>query len=169
MEGHHFSVMFYGGRLLSGLTAGEDEIKEFVHLRRLNRNLAVVMDSDKTSASAPVLETKERLVRELAEHGGVAWLTEVRTIENYVPLDVWSQAIAKVHPRSKLQWNGNHFTDPFKGLPEKPDKLRLAAAVCESRDVDLARYDLPTQLDKLVEMIRRANPSVAEATPQPAP
>jgi hypothetical protein len=51
IEGIHFSIMFYGGRLLSHLTAGDDEdVSEFIELRSLNRNLAIVIDSDKVLA-----------------------------------------------------------------------------------------------------------------------
>ncbi len=50
-EGIHYSIMFYGGRLLNHLSADDPDITEFIKLRRLNRHLAVVMDSDKASAT----------------------------------------------------------------------------------------------------------------------
>jgi predicted ATP-dependent endonuclease of OLD family len=51
IEGLHYSIMFYGGRLASHLS-GEDidnsdkHIEEFISLRRLNRRSVIVMDSD---------------------------------------------------------------------------------------------------------------------------
>lgn len=49
LEGIHFSIMFYGGRLLSHLSADDDAVSEFIALRSLNRHLAIVIDSDKDS------------------------------------------------------------------------------------------------------------------------
>ncbi|MEZ4770015.1 MAG: hypothetical protein R2844_16480, partial [Caldilineales bacterium] len=39
-EGIQFSIMFYGGRLLSHLSADDAEIDEFISLRKINQNLA---------------------------------------------------------------------------------------------------------------------------------
>src|SRR5450631_164046 len=54
VEGIHYSIMFYGGRLLNHLTASDDEVTEFIQLRSLNRNLCVIMDSDKATSHAKI-------------------------------------------------------------------------------------------------------------------
>jgi predicted ATPase len=41
VEGIHYSIMFYGGRLLSHLSANDDEVSEFISLGALNQNLAI--------------------------------------------------------------------------------------------------------------------------------
>jgi hypothetical protein len=159
-EGYQFSVMFYGGRLLSSLSASEEDVKEFIHLRRLNRNFAVIMDSDKTSPRAKVNATKERIVAELGSGEGVAWISAVRTVENYVRLDAWQAAVASVHPTAKPSWNGKKFSDPFGGLPRSPDKVRIAEQLVKSGQLRIDVHDLPEKLEELVKMIRRANPPV---------
>lgn len=160
-EGYQFAVMFYGGRLLSGLTAAEKEVDEFIHLRRLNRNFAVIMDSDKASGRAKVNATKKRIVDELSTEDGVAWITAVRTIENYVPAEAWRAAVAAVHPSAKPKWDGKKFSDPFEGLPKSANKVRLAEELVQSGQLRIDVHDLPEKLERLVAMIRRANPPVA--------
>jgi len=65
VEGIHYSIMFYGGRLLSHLSALDDcEITEFINLRSLNRNLAILIDSDKSDDADELTETKKRIIRE---------------------------------------------------------------------------------------------------------
>jgi predicted ATP-dependent endonuclease of OLD family len=80
MEGVHYSIMFYGGRLLSHLSANDDEVSEFIQLRSLNRHLAIVMDSDRASAHSRLNSTKIRIRDEFNKDGGVAWITKGREI-----------------------------------------------------------------------------------------
>ena len=54
IEGIHYSIMFYGGRLFSHLTAMdqdelEENINDFVSVRKLNRNSVILFDSDKSN------------------------------------------------------------------------------------------------------------------------
>jgi predicted ATP-dependent endonuclease of OLD family len=61
VEGIHYSIMFYGGRLLSHLSADDPEVGEFISLRRLNQNISIVIDSDKKSKQSEINETKRRV------------------------------------------------------------------------------------------------------------
>ena len=59
IEGVHYSIMFYGGRLFSHLTAlDEDEIsdriEDFISVRKLNRNTVIMFDSDKDNSRARI-------------------------------------------------------------------------------------------------------------------
>ena len=47
VEGVHYTIMFYGGRLLRHLSADDEEIDEFINLRRINQNLVIIIDSDR--------------------------------------------------------------------------------------------------------------------------
>ncbi|GGD96620.1 hypothetical protein GCM10008012_45410 [Rhizobium anhuiense] len=96
-EGIHFSIMFYGGRLLSHLSADADEIGEFIALRSLNQNLALIMDSDKTSARDTINDTKQRLQGEFQKGSGLCWLTKGREIENYVDYNKLQSAVSEVY------------------------------------------------------------------------
>ena len=53
--------MFYGGRLLSHLSAVDPEVEDYISLRRLNRNLVILMDSDRGKNGARINETKRRV------------------------------------------------------------------------------------------------------------
>lgn len=64
IEGIHYSIMFYGGRLLSHLTADDTEINEFISLRRLNRYISIVVDSDKACKKDDINQTKNRIKEE---------------------------------------------------------------------------------------------------------
>jgi predicted ATPase len=92
-ESLHYSIMFYGGRLLSHLTAN-DEITEFIKLRDLNRNLAIVIDSDRKAAGNDINATKQRVIKEIGSTG-FAWLTGGREIENYIPHKRLQEAVSQ--------------------------------------------------------------------------
>jgi hypothetical protein len=167
-EGSDYSVMFYGGRLLSHLSAddpeiAEDDIEALIAVRALNRNLAVVMDSDKVKKSAPINATKTRILEELTTHGGIGWLTEGREIENYVPPDIMSKALQAVYSakyESRLKSDKYDHVLPFKTATgttfKEVDKVKVARAVCmEMESLDI--YDLKGRVTSLVEMIRAAN------------
>lgn len=164
IEGIHFSIMFYGGRLLSNLSANEELASELIGLHRLNRNFAVIMDSDKKSSTDSVGKSKLRIQQELGAGSGVSWITEVRTIENYVPLETWKSAVNSVHPRAAPTWDGAAYTNPFEGF-DNPDKIALAQAVCESKAVNWDRYDLEVKTGEIAKLIREANPPVAVLKP----
>ncbi|MRV76099.1 hypothetical protein GJ700_30740 [Duganella sp. FT92W] len=84
-EGIHYSIMFYGGRLLSHLSANDNDICEFISLRSLNRNMAIIIDSDRKSAHSGVNDTKKRVIEEFRRNSEPAWLTAGRERENYIP------------------------------------------------------------------------------------
>lgn len=166
-EGLHYTIMFYGGRLLSHLSADDSEINEFISLRELNRNLAIVIDSDKRSPQSHVNETKRRVANELQETG-FAWVTKGREIENYVPHGKLQEAIRSLQPRYLRPSIGGQFDQALhyfragsgrgvsEELVEKIDKVRVAREVCE-RAADLSPLDLRQQVEGLVAFIRRAN------------
>jgi predicted ATP-dependent endonuclease of OLD family len=83
VEGIHYSIMFYGGRLLSHLSLVTDgEPEGFIQLLRINRNAIVVMDRDGFSSEDELNETKQRIVNETKE--GNCWISRGREIENYL-------------------------------------------------------------------------------------
>ncbi|KTE18870.1 hypothetical protein ATE67_17455 [Sphingopyxis sp. H050] len=159
--------MFYGGRLLSHLSADDSEIREFISLRELNRNLAIVIDSDKKSAHSHVNDTKRRVAGEL-EKSGFAWVTKGREIENYVPHNRLHDAIRSLHPKYLRPAGSGQFdhalhyfrTGSNRGasaqLVDKIDKVRVARKVCEDAP-DLSPLDLRQKIEALVSFIRRAN------------
>ncbi|MFI9595747.1 AAA family ATPase [Nonomuraea sp. NPDC052265] len=162
VEGIHYSIMFYGGRLLNHLSALDPEVSDFISLRRLNRYIAILIDSDKVSARKPINHTKKRVRDEFnnADYPGHAWITDGYTIENYVPPGILSAAVRQIHGREIL-WSGDSWSDPLRNyMPAwngSVDKIRIARAVCQV----WPKADFPKVLgkhvDSLVEFIREAN------------
>ncbi|MFM0292738.1 MULTISPECIES: AAA family ATPase [Paraburkholderia] len=174
IEGIHYSIMFYGGRLLSHLSAGDDEIEDFISLRSLNRHVALIMDSDKEAIDDSINSTKQRLIDEFSKHGGVAWLTEGREIENYVLHSELQAAVAEVYKTSYVKASkGGQFDHALyfrrrktKGLgssetetvitEQNVDKVKVAHTVC-ANGANLDVLDLRKKVAELVAMIQEAN------------
>lgn len=181
VEGIHYSIMFYGGTLLSHLTADDDlnleegDVRSFIQLRALNRNLMVMIDSDKDGPRARLRSTKVRLRDEFQKHGGIAWITKGREVENYVDFDVLQTAVKSVHvsvyakPVSGGTFDHALFFErktakkrrkdgPTTSLTEeKVDKVRVAREVVASGRVTLDVLDLQDRIGEIVAMIRKAN------------
>ncbi|WP_199231484.1 hypothetical protein, partial [Azospirillum sp. TSO35-2] len=178
IEGLHYSIMFYGGRLLSHLSADSEEVDEFIALRSLNQNISIVIDSDKKNKSDKINDTKKRIAEEMSRSGGVAWVTKGREIENYVDHSV-------VHKIIQQQYNSMyvkacavgdyehilHFERtpaekkaggkgggvPAVNIYKEVDKVAIAKEVCRL-PADLTKLDLRNRISEVVAMIRNANP-----------
>nr|WP_320135175.1 AAA family ATPase [uncultured Amphritea sp.] len=103
IEGVHYSIMFYGGRLFSHLTALDQEelnetVDDFISVRKLNRNTVIMFDSDKDRPRARINATKQRLKTEFDSGPGFAWVTKGREVENYLDFDKVEESVKAVHP-----------------------------------------------------------------------
>lgn len=161
IESTHYSIMFYGGRLLSNLSANDPEITEFISLRRLNRQISVIIDSDKVSSNASLNATKKRIRKEFNEGPGFAWVTAGREIENYIDYPTLSAAVKSVHPGIKEYKEYGRFDDPLiclgsDGSPKRIDKLKVARAVA-SMPVVWSTLDLKNKVSDIIDFIREAN------------
>ena len=99
-EGVHYTIMFYGGGLISHLSVEDNSIDKFIKLQNLNRNMAIVFDSDKNKSRAQLKPATKRLRDEMSKGGGVVWITKGREIENYIPHDVIQKALKTRHPKT---------------------------------------------------------------------
>lgn len=161
-EGIDYSIMFYGGRLLSHLTANDPDVSEFISLRKLNRNIAIVIDSDKKAPQSPINDTKKRVRDEFGE--GFSWVTEGREIENYTQTSAVEKALSEIYGEKfdGLAGDGKydhvlHFKQ--KGSSEvytHADKIKVAKKLCGSA-TDFSKYDLKKRVDAMIEFIRNAN------------
>lgn len=163
VEGIHYSIMFYGGRLLSHLTAKDPEVSEFISLRKLNRYISIVIDSDKDKLYGKINDTKRRVRDEFNEGPGFAWVTKGREIENYIPHTILENAVKRVHKKAlKLAKTGQfdnslHYkVSKTKIVKNNIDKVKIAHEVVKS-ETDLNVLDLNKQIKRLVEFIREAN------------
>lgn len=165
VEGIHYSVMFYGGRLASHLSAEDesDAVKDFISLRRLNRRGSILIDSDKATKYARINDTKKRLKDEFDTGPGHAWVTEGREIENYIDPELLTKAIRDVHPSATVATRLAKYENALtikgrNGVLKQASKVAVANSVITSGVPDLSRCDLKAQVKKLVEFIKAANP-----------
>lgn len=164
IEGIHYSIMFYGGRLLSHLTADDPDVSEFISLRRLNRHATILIDSDKDKPGGRLNDTKNRVIAEFddTDSPGFAWVTNGRTIENLVPTELLTEAIADVHKSAQHHPPATKWDDPLiltgkSGAPTRPDKVRIAAAVADRWTPETPLdATLKRQVRSLVDFIRAA-------------
>jgi len=170
--GIDYSIMFYGGRLLSHLSLLRDELglsaEELIKLLRINQNSAIVIDSDRTRSDAEINETKTRIVKECKEAGVLCWVTAGREMENYLtPACVAAvydemtcsqrdftlrtyQKIGRVLESAyRAQWKAAFNYDSDKPALAR----RIVANISEMPD----RLDLRIRMRELVQRIRAAN------------
>ena len=167
VEGVHYSIMFYGGRLLSHLSADDEEVSDFISLRALNQNLIMVMDSDREDEADAINETKQRVESEIRGQRGVVWVTAGREIENYVKYDLLQSSVKEVYGKRYLRSDrGGRYDhalyfrrtaeDGTEVLERQVDKVKVAREVCRSV-AELSIMDLRERLNEVVELIRMAN------------
>ena len=166
IEGLHYSIMFYGGKLLSHLTPSQDEsVDDFISLRKLNQQLMIVMDSDISPKRQGINSTKERIKKEFVESPDLAWVTKGREIENYLNPDILFEAVYECHPRkgvTKLEGQ-DQFECVTKfvkndGESETYDKLRVALKYIEIEEQpDYSALDLEKKIKIITKFIRESN------------
>ncbi len=169
VEGIHYSIMFYGGRLLSHLSNADidqQNVDDFISLRRLNNRSVILIDSDSKSEDFDINATKQRLQGEFDSGPGHAWITEGREIENYLPAEQVEAAIQAVHPKVKKSGPFEKYDNTLKiqgggGKTTQADKVKVARRIAEQYQPDLSIHDLKQQLNKLTKFIRESNPSPA--------
>ena len=162
VEGLHYSIMFYGGRLLRHLTASDPAVDDFISLRRLNRNVVILMDSDREAPESALNATKQRIQKEFEQEPGFAWITMGREIENYVDPDTLEQSIRAIHSEAAAlvsKGSYDHCLSYVTGTGEVQivrDKVRVAYEVT-TQPVNLDVLDLRTMVTKLIAFIRESN------------
>lgn len=168
-EGVHYSIMFYGGRLLKHLSyEGESVVDEkladdLIRLAKINRNAALILDSDRSHDESETLNaTKARIVKEFEDNGLMAWVTWGREIENYIPDDIFLAAVHSVHGKApELAPSRFSRITTLTGVDGKSismDKVRIAREIENGASMDF-HGDWKSQLDKLALRIRAANES----------
>jgi hypothetical protein len=153
--------MFYGGRLLSHLSANDPELDDFISLRRLNRNISILIDSDRSKARQRLNDTKTRVRKEIDSGPGFAWITKGREIENYISQSTTEKVIKAVHrdvsqviPSTDFS-HRLFFKDP-KGKKKIADKVKVAHGVVQE-PINLDILDLKLMANKLVRFIKDSN------------
>jgi len=165
VEGTHYSIMFYGGRLqahISGNDPDDDVVDDFISLRRLNRRGVIVIDSDRAKKGARINQTKSRLKDEFDSGPGYAWITDGREVENYLPTEQIKGALNKVKPTAKMlskfgRYDNTLTIKPARGKNTQAPKVAVAKHITNNEQPDFSVLELGKQIDRLVEFIRVSN------------
>lgn len=165
-EGIHYSIMFYGGRLLSHLSGEENEIAldEFISLRKLNKRGVIVIDSDKSAAQSQLNSTKKRLIEEFNKGPGFAWVTAGREIENYFSEFELKYGIKKAAPKCTFNSNFKKYDNCLKitgerGKDTQASKTDVAHSITQEFPANFDVWDLKKQINNLAKFIEESNPA----------
>lgn len=166
LEGIHYSIMFYGGRLLSHLSADDAEVKDFISLRRLNRHMVIVLDSDRTKEADDLNETKTRVESEFTDGVGFAWVTQGREIENYIDPKLLEISLQETHPQFQALGKTGVYDHVYQfkkkdgsiAKVKDVDKIKLAHSIAQ-RTAELGVLDLEKMIAKVVAFIQESNGS----------
>ena len=127
-----------------------------INILLINRNSAIVIDSDKRNRATPINETKKRIVKEFEEKHLFSWVTKGKEIENYVSL----AAINTAFEQDMQQQCGQYelFPDYIENIYKnfKSKKVEFANKVKDSIDSTNV-LDLDVQIKKLYETVKLWN------------
>lgn len=174
-EGHDYQCAFYGGSLLARtqFVSPEDAESELVNLFRINSNVIVICDGDRTSASGEGARIKARVQRISAEVKKIPnshiWITEAKEIENYLTGSILEKTF-KIKdipdpekydiffPLDDATKQGKSFVE--SRLNRKSiDKMDLAIQLVPHMTVNIMenRFDLATEIGVIIEKIKSWN------------
>jgi hypothetical protein len=164
-EGVHYQCVFYGGKVLAHLSGDDPDINvaEALKILRVNRNAILIADSDQKQEDGPIREAKQRILAEVQDFGGMAWLTFGKEIENYIP----HQALNACYPESTLPELHRYqdigaYLDKIRtgeGKRFRRNKVVFAERVCAQMTLDcmIDRFDLLERVREACTYIRSWN------------
>lgn len=160
IEGINYSIMFYGGRLLSHLSFEENEL---INLLRLNRNAVVVIDRDGISPKTKINSTKRRIESEL--NNDSCWITKGREIENYLTENTIKSFLSDkiTNPKFKYNLNKKLFENIINSnrklkLDYSSDKVKYSKEISNHiRKNDLNILDLKKRIEFIISKIKTWN------------
>jgi predicted ATP-dependent endonuclease of OLD family len=164
-EGLHYSIMFYGGRLLANLSFDFGWFNnEVIPLLKINRNAFVVLDRDGKTMKTVINETKRRITEEIGENN--SWITKGREIENYLTDKTISDWLFNVHG-IKTEFYNDKNTKLEENIQNSGKKINLkyngsktvfSSEIVNYIDKDsLSILDLNENLSNLIQKIRNWN------------
>ncbi|WP_293647661.1 ATP-dependent nuclease [Sphingopyxis sp. RIFCSPHIGHO2_12_FULL_65_19] len=167
-EAEHFSIMFYGGKLLSHLSLSDAEFENMIQLLPLCRHPAILIDSDRSSAEQEIRKTKQRVVDEIESVGGFVWVTDGREIENYYKNSDRDDAIKAVHSSAiSTSAKGNRFSKPIdywvgEAVDQNrrtSDKMKIAVELTKKKidPLEGMEDEFSRKLSNLIIYIEKSN------------
>lgn len=165
IEGIDYSIMFYGGKLLSHLSCKHHTTinDEFIELLKLNRNAFVILDRDGFSPKAKLNETKKRIISELGDNK--CWVTKGKEIENYLTLTT-IQKTFEITNQFRLDENMDFGVSVDKELHKdrkdkinyNSNKIKYAKQIVDNiTEADLNILDLVKRINQIITSINTWN------------
>ena len=167
-EGRDYQCAFYGGALLARtqVRSPEEADRELVNLLRINPNIAIICDGDRSNADSPIKARVERIRSEVQNISGAhIWITRAREIENYLPGSVIGKSLKLANPpdpgefesffpRESASASGESYVET-KLNRKSLDKMELASlTIANMSKADmLGRFDWEEEMEKIVARI----------------
>lgn len=169
LEGQHYQCAFYGGSVLARaeFVAPDDGVDELVNLARINSNVVVVCDSDRTKAKAKLKPRVQRIQNEVSKMpNAFVWVTATKEIENYVlgnHLKEFCNIKTRVRNPKKYERffpskdEGSFMSDEL--ARKTIDKVKLAIAVAPKMTPEnmSGRFGLKKSIELIIDKIRTWN------------
>lgn len=167
--GIDYTFMFYGGDLLSNLAYENDltnnkEIIDFTELCLINRNVALITDSDiikdsKVNFDNDLAKPKKIIIDRFNNSEVFLWITDCTEIENYLNEATFKDVNTKVHKIENQNYEFGQYvkvTDLKKYLPESEKKFKKKDFAKEAikKDIDFNNWGLGEKIKDLVEWIK---------------
>lgn len=181
IEGIHYSIVFYGGKVLTHFSGQDDPVEDMVQVLRINRNAMFMLDRDGDSETANLNASKARIIQELGADS--CWVTQGREVENYLPVELVNATLTNQYGEP-VTANFDQTNDRVSEAVETAlnaisrrtsyGKVTFAREFCDGMTADhLTVLDLKEWLEKVVRKIRDWNRSEIAtrpvATSPPAP
>ena len=169
IEGVHYSIMFFGGSLVSHLQAAkttvvaEQQVLDFVSLNRVNQSMAIFIDRDRSSICTELKPAAKRLVDECSSNGYICWVTDGRETENYLENASLKASILACHPSASegsikiAKWVNCLKYKNKGGETKTANKVKVANHYVQNDPQIPNKYDLLQRLSELSQSILKAN------------
>jgi len=164
IEGRDYVYMYY--RQMRPLSIEMDSVAgELINVLQINRNMILVMDSDRNSEKENLDSIKQLMKQKCEESGGLCWVTDGREIENYIPGSVAERACEELRgvkvnivlgPYDEFE---NVIDEALKYVKAKPivyasDKLNYSRKFAEFFAQGDITGKLREHIDKIISQIR---------------
>jgi putative ATP-dependent endonuclease of the OLD family len=162
IEGLHYQTVFYGGKLLSHISADPGSNSNGVQLFHVNTNNILIIDSDKRQVSDEINATKTRISEEIERNNGVVWVTDCREIENYIPIECMEKILDKSIESFPKQFDSFfdwlNTVEDTKGTYYLRKKPLLAENIIPYMNKEnLILYDFQEKIQRIVKTIKYWN------------
>ena len=165
-EGRDYQCAFYGGSILARtqFAAPEEANPEWANLLRVNPNVVVVCDGDRSSKNTS-LKTRVRRIRAEVEKikGAHVWVTRAREIENYIPGLVLGRSLGLTtipdpgqyehfFPRERVRKKSYVETYMRKTNVDKVD-LAIRTVRHMTKQLMATRFDWKEEMSRIVDRV----------------